>query len=154
MKRRLENEAAEALRDTLNQLSVIKVKAIDVEQAGRGDKALVAHIEISGHSHLVVCKVAEDCDSHRLQRKFFELKQLMTRFPSATTPVLIAPALSDEAQALCCGGKTGFLDLEGNARLDLDEVFIAKRSLPHGKKVPSQAESLPTSETAHFAQVA
>lgn len=153
MKRCLENEAAEALRQTLGQISVIKVKAIDVEPAARGEKALVARIEISGHSHVLVCKVAGNCNSGHLQRRFFELRELMAQFPGAATPVLIAPSLSDEAQALCSNGNAGFLDLEGNARLYLDEVFILKRSLPR-RKLPSQAESLPTSETAHFAQVA
>lgn len=154
MRRCLEDEAAEALRNTLSQLSVIKVKAIDVEPFGRGDKAVVAHIDICGHSHVVVCKVAGNCDAVHLQQRFFELKKLMTRFPGATTPVLIAPTLSDEARALCSDVKAGFLDLEGNARLYLDDVFIVKSSLPHSKKLPSRAEPLPTSETAHFAQVA
>jgi hypothetical protein len=154
MKRRLENEAAEALRETLSQISVIKVKAIDVEQAVRGDKTLIARVEIFGHSHMLVCKVAGCCDSAHLQRTIVDLKKLNQRFPGDTTPVLITPSLSQEAQALCSEGNTGFLDLEGNARLYLDEVFIVKRSLPHHKKLPSQAESLPTSETAHFAQVA
>ncbi|HEY2471619.1 MAG TPA: hypothetical protein VGI45_27780 [Terracidiphilus sp.] len=152
MKRRLENEAAEALRETLSQISVVKVKTIGVEPAGRADKSLIARVEISGHAHILVCKVAGD--SEHLQRTFDELKGLIAHFPGATTPVLIAPALSDEARALCNDGNTGFLDLEGNARLYFDEVFIAKRSLPHHKKLPSRAESLPTSETAHFAQVA
>lgn len=154
MKRCLENEAAEALRETLGLISVIKVKAIDVVPAGRSDRALVAQIEISGHSHVLVCKVVGNCGSAQLQRSLFELKELMPRFPGATTPVLIAPAQSDEAQTLCSDGNAGFLDLEGNARLYLDEVFIAKRSLPHRKKLPSRAEPLPTSETARFAQVA
>jgi hypothetical protein len=82
------------------------------------------------------------------------LKKLQARFPGATTPVLIAPELSEEAQALCRDSNTGFLDLEGNARLYLDEVFIVKRSLPHRKTLPPQAETLPTSETARFAHIA
>lgn len=154
MKRRLEAEAADALRDTLSQLSVIRIRDIQVEPRGGTDKTLIARIEISGHAHVLVCKVAGNCSSAHLQRTFFELKKLNDGFPGVTTPVLIAPALTDETQALCSDGHAGFLDLEGNARLYLDEVFIVKRSLPHHQRLPSQAESLPTSETAHFAQVA
>ena len=153
MKRHLETEAAEALRETLSQISVIRVKEIQVEPRGRSDKTLIARVEISGHAHELVCKVAGDCESAHLQKTFGELQKLMAGFPVATTAVLIAPALSDEAKALCSKGNTGFLDLEGNARLYLDEVFIVKRSLPH-RRLPSQAEPLPTSETAHFAHVA
>lgn len=154
MRRHLETEAAEVLRDTLNQVSVVKVKGIDVEPSGRTDKTLIARVEVSGHAHVLVCKVAGNCDSAHLHRTFAELKKLRARFPSATTPVLIASSSSAEAQALCCNENTGFLDLEGNARLYLDEVFIVKRSWPHHNKLPSQAESLPTSETARFAHVA
>ena len=154
MKRHLETDAAEALRETLSQISVIRVREIHVEPHGRTDKTLIARVEISGHAHVLVCKVAGDCASAHLHRTFAELRKLIARFPGATTPVLIAPELSDEARALCSEGNTGFLDLEGNARLYLDEVFIVKRSLPRHNTLPSPAESLPTSETARFAQVA
>lgn len=45
------------------------------------------------------------------------------------TPLLIAPHLTAEAQALCGETDIGFLDLEDNARIVMDEVFFAKRSL-------------------------
>jgi hypothetical protein len=151
MKRRLETEAAEALRETLSHLSVIKVIAIDAEQTVGGEKALIARVDIFGHLHVLVCKVAQNCDVSHLRQTLIELKELMTLVPGETTPVLIAPALSVEAQSLCSDASTGFLDLEGNARLYLDEVFIVKRSLPNGKKLPSRAEPMPTSETARFA---
>lgn len=150
MKRHLETEAAQSLRDTLRQISVIKVN--DISRMGN---TLMAHVEIYGHAHLLVCKVAENCNSAHLRRVFMELRKLHANSPVATTPILIAPDLSsEEAQALCRETNTGFLDLEGNARLYLDEVFICKRSLPHHKRLPPQAETLPTSETAHFAQIA
>lgn len=150
MKRHLETEAAQSLRDTLRQISTIKVN--DISRMGN---TLIAHAEIYGHAHLLVCKVAENCNSACLRRIFVELRKLHADSPVGTTPILIAPDLSsEEAQALCRESDIGFLDLEGNARLYLDEVFICKRSLPHHKPLPPQAESLPTSETAHFAQIA
>jgi hypothetical protein len=51
---------------------------------------------------------------------------------SDTTPVVIAPYLSPEAQAICKQSRVGFLDLEGNARLSVDEVFIGIHSHPRG----------------------
>jgi hypothetical protein len=59
--------------------------------------------------------------------------------------------LSDEAQTLCREKDSSFLDLAGNARLMLSEVFIVKHSMPHHKQLPPSAESLPTSETTRFA---
>lgn|GEM_PF-1710391 len=155
VKQHLENEAIEALRETLRQISVIKIKEIVAEShRHRGDKTIIAHVEIYGHAHRLVCQVVGSSDPLELQRTFLELRKLHARFPGGTTPVLIAPSLSEEAQNLCRESNTGFLDFEGNARLYLDEVFIVKRSLPLRKTLPSPAETLPTSETAHFAELA
>jgi hypothetical protein len=155
MKRHLENEAIEALRQTLGQISVVKTKEIKIEShRHRNDKTIIAHVEIYGHPHRLVCKVVHSCDLAELQQTFLELRKLHARFPGGTTPVLIAPELSEEAQMLCRESNTGFLDLEGNARLYLDEVFIVKRSLTHHKTLPPPAETLPTSETVRFAEIA
>ena len=155
MKRHLENEAIEALQQTLGQISVVKTKGIKVEShRHRSDKTIIANVEIYGHAHRLVCKVVESCNPIELQRTFLELRKLRAQFSGQTTPVLIAPVLSEEGQRLCRESNTGFLDLEGNARLYLDEVFIVKRSLSHHKMLPPQAEPLPTSETARFARIA
>jgi hypothetical protein len=37
--------------------------------------------------------------------------------------------MSAQTRALCEQNRVGFLDLEGNARLVVDEVFIGKRSV-------------------------
>src|SRR5579859_2651096 len=154
MRRHLESEAAQALRETLCQSSVVKLKEICFESHGRMGKTLTARVEIYGHEHFLLCKVAASCDGCHLEQTFIDLRRVHERFRGAATPVLIVPVLSEEAQALCRESKTGFIDLEGNARLYFDEVFIVKRSFPHGKTIPPQAETLPTSETAHFADVA
>jgi RecB family endonuclease NucS len=94
------------------------------------------------------------CESMRLKRAVRELKEVEKRRGVVVMPILITPEISDEAQAICRDNNAGFMDLDGNARLYLDEVFIVKRSLHQHKTVPPPAETLPTSETAHFAQVA
>ena len=155
MRKHIESEAIEALRDTLRQVSVIKVKEISVDPRGnRGEKTILGHIEIYGHAHLLACKVVKSCDPSCLKRALDELQGVQQQRGVVVMPVLIAPVISEAAQTVCRENNTGFLDLVGNARLYLDEVFIVKRSLPHRKGLPSQAEKLPTSETAHFAQVA
>jgi hypothetical protein len=150
----LESEAIEALRETLRQISVIKVKEVSVDRIGRhGEKTILGHIEIYGHAHLLACKVVSTCDVPRMQRAVHELQQIQRERGVVVLPILIAPTLSEEAQTLCGTNNIGFLDLEGNARLYLDEVFIVKRSLHH-KATTAQSEPLPTSETTHFAHVA
>lgn len=154
MHRHPETEAIEALRETLRQISVIKVKQICVDRHGkRSDKIILGYIEIYGHAHLLACKVVCDCDLPHLKRAIRELQQVEKERGVVVMPILIAPSMSQEAQTLCRDNNIGFLDIEGNARLYLDEVFIVKRSLHH-KTVPPTAETLPTSETAHLAHVA
>lgn len=154
MQRHLEYEAIEALRETLQQISVITVKDIIVDRHGhRGEKTILGHIEIYRHAHLLACKVVSTCDVLQLQRAVLELHQVTNERGVMVIPILIAPTMSEEAQTLCRNNDVGFLDLDGNARLYFDEVFIVKRSLPQ-KTIPPPAEILPTSETAHFAQVA
>jgi hypothetical protein len=153
MRKPLVSEAIEALRETLSQISVIKVKEISADpRARRGARTILGVIEIYGHAHLLACRVVKNCEPHCLKRAMHQLKRVQKERGAAVTPILIAPEISAEVQTICRDNNTGFLDLAGNARLYLDEVFIVKRSMPH--KLPSQAEQLPTSETAHFAQVA
>jgi hypothetical protein len=155
MKRQLENEAIEALRQTLSQISVVKIKEIKVEShRHHGDRTIIARVEIYGHPHKLVCKLVCGGRPIELQQAFVELRKLHARFPGGATPILIAPVLTEDIQSLCRESNTGFLDLEGNARIYLDEVFIVKRSLTHHKTLPPPAETLPTSETARFAEIA
>lgn len=155
MRKHLESEAIEALRETLAQISVIKVKDVSVHHGeSREEKTILAHIEIYGHAHLLACKVVSGCERARLRRAVRELKKIEKRRGVVVMPILITPEISEEVEAICRDNNMGFMDLEGNARLYLDEVFIVKRSLHHRKTAPPPAETLPHSETAHFAQVA
>lgn len=155
MKRQLENDAIEALRQTLSQISVVKIKEIKAESNhDRWDRTIIAHVDIYGHRHNLICKLVRSCSPIELQHTFLELRKLHAQFPGEATPVLIAPMLTEEGQALCRESNTGFLDLEGTARIYLDEVFIVKRSLVHHKGLPPSAEPLPTRETARFAEIA
>jgi hypothetical protein len=154
MSKNLEMQAVEELKATLQQISVIKVKEIRIEPHGRrSEKDIIASVEIYGHGHVMVCRVTENANPHRVRRILQEMRAAF-KGVQGKAPVLIAPSLSAELQALCREDDIGFLDLEGNARLYLNEVFIVKRSLPHRQQLPPPAEPLPTSETARFAHSA
>jgi hypothetical protein len=152
MRKYLEPEAIDALRETLRHVSVIKVKEISIDHHGIPG-TILGHIEIYGHAHLLACKIVNRCEMPLLKRAVRELEHVQKSRGVVVMPILIAPTMSEEAQTLCRENNVGFMDLDGNARLYLDEVFIVKRSL-HQKKIPPPAEPLHTSETAHFARVA
>jgi len=123
--------AAEALRSTLRQVSQIKVKQIDFETA-RPDLCvdIMALIEVHGKSHTLACKVEASGRPDHVRTALAALCSDTAVLDGNATPVLIAPCASDEAMAMCSESRAGFLDLEGNARLHVGELFIGKRSMP------------------------
>lgn len=155
MNRNLETQAIEALKSALQDVSAIKLKEVRIRSGGRrGGKNITASIDIYGHHQVLICKVTAGSETPKVRRGLQELRILAKDHAGDSTPILIAPFFSVEAQDLCRERNASFLDLAGNARLMLSEVFIVKHSLPHREKLPSTAEPLPTSETARFASVA
>jgi len=123
----MEARAVEALSALLLQVSTIKTRDIKFQPVHRKSNFL-ANIDVLGHSHKLVCKVADGRpdDVRKAQQR---LRTCADRRKSDATPVLIAPYLSPQAREMCEKGHVGFIDLQGNARLMVDEVFIGKRSV-------------------------
>ena len=127
----LEVRAAAALKAVLAEVSTIKVREIRHQSPEAGhDRGLTAYVDVVGRHHTLACGVPCDGQAGHVRSALDELRQGAAQLPGDATPVIIAPYLSPEAQALCKENKAGFLDLEGNARLALGEVFIVKRTLP------------------------
>ena len=144
----LEVRAIEALRAVLQQVSTIKVR--DLKRASKPPgRGIVAHIDVLGHNHTLACRVEASGEPGQVSTALTELDACAAHLAANATPVLIVPYLSAEVQALCERSRAGFLDLEGNARLVIGEVFIVKRSLP-GR---SRQQSSPTLTQRSFARV-
>ena len=126
-----EARAADALRDLLARFSAIKLIELKHEsQRAGGSAGILARIEIYGHCHTLACEVDPCGDPARLRATLREKQTLAAPLAADTIPVLIAPCLSPEAQALCKQNRIGFLDFEGNARLIVGDFFIVMRALP------------------------
>lgn len=124
----IESQGAQALRLLLEQVPAIKL--LDIEQEVYGpDRSvdIVAHIDISGRRHALVCEVKSASQPRHVHIALLKLRNYMAHQARDTTPVLIAPYLSPDAQALCREQDVGYLDLEGNARLVFDSVFIERQ---------------------------
>jgi hypothetical protein len=131
MKNSMEEQAVKALKATLRQLSAVTVRDISVESQGPGHrKEIVAHIDVYGRPHTLFCKVKSNGQPRNVRTVLGELHKQAARFNEKVTPVFIAPLLSTEAQSLCRQRQLGFVDLEGNAHLVLNDVFFGKRCLP------------------------
>lgn len=123
----METKAAEALNALLHQVSSIKTRDIKFQPARRKSDIL-ADIDVLGRSHRLVCNVA-DGQPDDVKRALQKLRTCADGKKNDATPVLIAPYLSAQDREMCAKNRIGFVDLEGNARLSVDEVFIGKRSV-------------------------
>jgi hypothetical protein len=123
----IEAKAAEALGVLLHSVSSIKTRDIKFQPASRNTDIL-ADINVLGRNHRLVCSVA-DGEPEGVRKALDKLRTSADNKKADATPMLIAQHMSAQDRALCQQRRVGFLDLEGNARLELDEVFIGKRSV-------------------------
>lgn len=124
----LERDAAGALRTLLEQVPAIKL--LDVErEALKPDHGvdLVARMEVHGRPQTLVCEVKSSGQPRHVRLALLQLRDFVANRATDAAPVFIAPYLSPEAQALCRQHEVGYLDLEGNARLAFDSVFIERQ---------------------------
>ena len=120
----LEYRAAAALRELLAQVPVIALTAVDV--APRKWPDILAHIDVSGRRRTLICEIKASGQPRHVRTALLQLREYAAPLGDAAVPLFIAPYLSPEAQALCRQHQVGFLDLQGNARLVFDGVFIER----------------------------
>lgn len=124
----VEGQAAEALRLLLGQVPVIKLLNVEREALGPDHGVdIVVHIDVSGRRHALICQVKASGQPRYVRMALLQLRNYVIHQVQDATPVFIAPYLSPDAQALCREQEVGFLDLEGNARLIFDGVFIERQ---------------------------
>lgn len=124
----IERQATQALRLLLGQVPAITLLDIEHEASGPDQQVdIVAHIDVSGRRHALVCEVKSTGQPRHVRMALLQLRTYMAHYAQDATPVFIAPYLSPDAQALCREQDVGFLDLEGNARLIFDSVFIERQ---------------------------
>jgi len=71
------------------------------------------------------CMAVTEGHPQEVNRFLQHMREHMPQLPGPRAlPVLIAPYLSQEARALCAGSGVGCFDLAGNARLEVDGVYV------------------------------
>jgi hypothetical protein len=124
-----ESRAAASLTALLSRISTIRLKEITRQPPVRGRIAAIhARVEVFGRSHMLACAIDPSGESSPSRAALSRLESA-DFIASEITPVLIVRHLSPEVQAHCKEHRAGFLDLDGNARLTMGEVFIVVRSI-------------------------
>jgi hypothetical protein len=139
----MESRAAEALGVLLHSVSSIKTRDIKFQPVHRKTDIL-ADINVFGRDHRLVCSVA-GAEPDGVKKALEKLRTSADSRRCDATPVLITPHLSAQDRAMCEERRVGFLDLDGNARLVVDEIFIGKRSVRSvpAAQHPAAAHRLP-----------
>ena len=123
----IERRAVEALKAVLNEVPLIKLRGIESEfQDSDGRVDILARVSVSGKRHTLACEVKMDGQPRHVRIALLQLRSYMAHVAGDATPVLIAPFLSSQAQALCREQGVSFLDLEGNVRLVFESIFIER----------------------------
>jgi hypothetical protein len=122
-----EGRAAEALRALLEEVPSLKVERVEIESAlGERRADLVVRLEAFGRRRVLVCEVKANGQPRNVRMALHQLRGFVAFGGDEALPVVIAPYLSAEAQALCREDGAGYLDLHGNARIVFDGVFIER----------------------------
>ena len=123
----VEHQAAAALRLLLEQVPAIQLLDIEHEAPSPDHGVdIVAHFEVYGRRQALVCEVKSKGQPRHVRLALLQLRDYVMNQAKDAVPVFMAPYLSPEAQALCREHEVGYLDLEGNARLAFDSVFIER----------------------------
>ena len=86
----------------------------------------MAQINVSGKPHTLLYQCKSNGQPRYVRTALLQLREYVSRLGKNVTPILIAPYLSPEAQALCRESEVGFLDLAGNASVVFNGVFIER----------------------------
>jgi len=118
--------AAEVLEAVLKEISIVRLEHIDVEpQVGSHHPDLLAHLTAAGHPYILVCEVKSSGQPRYVREGLLQLRNFIEHTPlMKATPLFIAPYLSPEARTICRDNKVGYLDFQGNVRLEFGGVFI------------------------------
>ncbi len=133
----IEKQAAPAIRHILEQVPAITQLEITFpSQEPNEGVDLMASFKVAGRSHSLACSVKSATQPRYIRTALAAIRANKLFHAAATTSVLITPYFSHEAQALCREQEVGFMDLEGNARLTFDSVFIERQvaSKPAAKR--------------------
>ena len=131
--------ASETLIDLLGQITSARHQNVRIDfPTAKPPVDLLARVTVANHSHTLACALLKES----LETTLLSLTRAARALGERVRPVLIAAELDHAAQALCRENGVDFIDLAGNVRLSLDEIFSSPepaQSLPASLLVPPSA---------------
>jgi len=114
-----------ALKDLLAQVPAVTIEKVTEQPVASGARHdFTADVTIFGKPHILVVEAKSNGQPRFVRNAILQLRDYIAKIGGMATPLLLAPYLSPETRALCREEKISFLDLEGNARIAFDNMFI------------------------------
>lgn len=132
--------AVEALKSVLTHVSGVKLRTVEsVLPAADARLDIIAQVEVYGHSHTLACMLVPNDEPQLLRETVMGFSDRAGKVAKNATPVLIASHVSGQLQSLCREIHAGMIDLNGNACIELGEIFIRCRQMT----LPGTSRKLP-----------
>jgi hypothetical protein len=123
----LERDAARALESILSAIPIVTLNSVEAEpRVGRHEIDVLVRLTAAHRPHVLVCEVKYSGQPRYVRQGLLQLRNYLEHSHQPATPVFIAPYLSPEARTICRENKVGYIDLQGNVRLEFDGVFIER----------------------------
>ncbi|WP_122567562.1 type IV toxin-antitoxin system AbiEi family antitoxin [Pseudomonas viridiflava] len=136
----LETSSKEALQDLLSKVPIIEINSFKTTPSAKTwAPDFIVEIDASGKSHSLACVVKANGQPRFVTAALLQLRDYVNEWNTTITPIVIAPYLSPAARQACREKRVGYLDLEGNAWLSFDGVFIDHQV---AEKPPSEHRGL------------
>jgi len=122
-----EQRAGEALCQLLARIPIIQVLGIVHEAPhDRYMPDFVIRVLVNGREHRLICEYKSNGQPRYARSTLLQLHYCAQQYAPHVTPVFIAPYISPAVRQLCEQCNTGYLDLQGNARLTFSGVYIER----------------------------
>lgn len=128
----LEQKAAEVIRACLEDVPSVKIKGLEMERDFKGYRAdLVTTVSTPmGTTRYLVAEIKATGEPRVAREALNQLWRNWANQPDVV-PVFIAPYISPKSAEICKQDNAGYMDLAGNCRLVLDNVFIEREGRPN-----------------------
>ncbi|WP_088155848.1 type IV toxin-antitoxin system AbiEi family antitoxin [Achromobacter xylosoxidans] len=122
------DQAASTLQSLLEEIPAVEHLEVDLAPQNPGSAAdLAAELTAFGNRYKLVGQVQSSGQPRHVRSALLSLRDYVARQSGQVTPILIAPYLSPQAQALCRDFGVAYLDFEGNARLAFATFFVSRQ---------------------------
>ena len=121
-----EQRAAEALRSLFERTPAIEIGEIELQLGlGPGHRVdVLASFSAFGRRHRIVCEVKGNGQPSHVRNAILHVRDYVAQLDFDAAPMVSAPFLSERSRALCVENGVGYLDLHGNAFLQVPGILI------------------------------